>query len=99
MTHLIEDLYSRVAMKQYLLAILLVFSANSMAEDKQADKRQISSQEPESGTIVFPVQQNQSQERQCLTVCQQWGEECTFIATTGSRQCRRVCKSLGQECF
>lgn len=86
-------------MKQYLLVILLVFSTYSMAKESQSDKSQISTQQPESGTIVFPVQPSQEKKRQCLTVCQQWGEECTFIATTGSRQCRRVCKSLGQECF
>ena len=41
---------------------------------------------------------NQS-DKKCLTVCQNWGEDCMINPRTGSRKCRRVCKEFGEECF
>ena len=51
------------------------------------------------GKILLPDDYNKSEEKKCITVCEQWGEDCIINPRTGSRNCRRVCKSFTEECF
>lgn len=64
-------------------------------------------QGPQPGTLVLPANVetqnlNEKSEKQCMTVCARWGEECTFInrGIGGmSKKCRRACKQFTEECF
>lgn len=56
--------------------------------------------QPESGDLIIPGQEEkQAKEKQCLTVCKEWGEDCIINPRTGARKCRRTCKQFGEECF
>lgn len=64
------------------------------ADDRKGDRQ------PEPGELVIPGQEeNQGEEKRCLTVCKNWGEDCIINPRTGARKCRRTCKEFGEECF
>ena len=54
---------------------------------------------PLDGELVLPDDYNKAEDKKCMTVCDQWGEDCIINPRTGSRKCRRVCKSFTEECF
>jgi len=57
-------------------------------------------EQPRSGDLVIPgTQEIKAKEKQCVTVCDKWGENCIINPRTGQRNCRRMCKSFGQECI
>lgn len=56
--------------------------------------------QPESGDLIIPGEEEKRvEEKQCLTVCKEWGEDCIINPRTGARKCRRTCKRFGEECF
>jgi hypothetical protein len=83
-------------------------SSNNLSVDKSmilvqnTDKMEES--RPQSGTLLFPeslIPINKD-EKKCMTVCAQWGEDCTFInrgAGGMTRNCRRTCQQFAEECF
>jgi len=61
---------------------------------------------PLDGELLLPEGYNKTaEEKQCITICSQWGEECILNinpSATGAganRKCRRVCKSFAETCF
>ena len=56
--------------------------------------------EVKSGDLVIPgAKETEAKEKQCVTVCDTWGENCVINPRTGTRKCRRICKSFGKECI
>ena len=55
--------------------------------------------QPLDGQILLPDDYNKGEEKKCITVCEEWGEDCIINPRTGSKKCRRVCKSFAEECF
>ncbi|MBI2994727.1 MAG: hypothetical protein HYY48_11215 [Gammaproteobacteria bacterium] len=64
--------------------------------------------EPMPGELIIPQnslkpsEPAEDDERNCMTVCVRWGEECLLInkgAGGMERKCRRTCKQLGEECL
>lgn len=83
---------------EFFLALLVwafCVSAPVYSEEATPDN----SGKPLDGEIVLPDDYNEAEEKKCLTVCEQWGEDCIINPRTGSRKCRRVCKSFTEECF
>jgi hypothetical protein len=64
-----------------------------------ADKTRENEHEPEPGSLVIPGDAEEKADKQCLTICKKWGEDCIINPRTGDRNCRRTCKDFGQECF
>ena len=62
-------------------------------------------EEPLPGELLLPesVQPVQDgREKQCMTVCARWGEDCMLInkgAGGMERKCRRTCQQFAEECF
>ena len=61
---------------------------------------------PLDGELLLPEGYNNTKtEKKCITVCDQWGEDCILNinpSATGAgtnRKCRRVCKSFAEACF
>lgn len=55
-----------------------------------------------SGLFVPAASEERRANKQCMTVCSRWGEECQFIGTQdgGSfKRCRRACQSFAEECL
>lgn len=44
------------------------------------------------------VDVSDTEEKQCLTICDRWGTQCIINQDAG-RKCRRICESFVQECF
>ena len=72
---------------------LATLSFSTFADDNEKK------QQPSSGELVLPSDYETGEEKKCMTVCEQWGEDCIINPATGSRKCRRVCKSFTEECF
>ena len=77
------------------MILTLSISMPAYSEETTTD----TSVKPQDGEIVLPDDYNKSEDKKCLTVCEQWGEDCIINPKTGSRKCRRVCKSFTEECF
>jgi len=62
---------------------------------------------PLDGDLLLPEGYNNlsgdktAEEKKCITVCNQWGEDCIInpSSNSGARKCRRVCKSFADRCF
>ena len=78
-----------------LMLFLLSISSPVFSEESEEAKRSV---KPLDGELVLPDDYNKA-EKKCMTVCDQWGEDCLLNPRTGSRKCRRVCKSFAEECF
>lgn len=42
------------------------------------------------------------EDRRCMTVCSNWGEECVMISSSAdvmTEKCVRTCKAFAKECF
>ena len=77
------------------LILSVCISAPVYAEENAGDNND----RPLDGEILLPDDYNEADEKKCVTVCEQWGEDCIINPRTGSRKCRRVCKSFAEECF
>lgn len=56
---------------------------------------------PENGALLIPEHRDSDEpqkEKQCMTVCNRWGEDCIYDSQRG-RQCRRTCKDFEEQCF
>ena len=78
------------------LALLLAFMSTSVYSEEDQTRQNL---KPSDGELVLPDDYQKKEEKKCLTVCDQWGEDCIINPGTGSRKCRRVCKSFTEECF
>jgi len=78
--------------------VLMMFSLSLSAPVYSEDDNE-RSVKPLDGELLLPDDYNNAEDKKCLTVCDQWGEDCILNPRTGSRKCRRVCKSFAEECF
>lgn len=76
--------------------IILLLSTSTIVFSEDAEQRSV---KPLDGELVLPDDYNEVDDKKCMTVCEQWGEDCIINPRTGSRKCRRVCKSFTEECF
>ena len=86
-----------------LLAAVLGWHPAVSAAD-QDKNRQGKSEPPLPGELVLPADARPQDggEKQCMTVCARWGEECILInkgAGGMERRCRRTCQQFAEECF
>ena len=81
-----------------LTMVLMVFTL-SVSAPVYSEEEQARSVKPLDGELLLPDDYNNAEEKKCMTVCDQWGEDCILNPRTGSRKCRRVCKSFAEECF
>lgn len=86
-----------------LLAVSLAWPAALSAADP-GDRGQERDTRPMPGELVMPAgaQGERKEEKQCMTVCARWGEECILInkgAGGMERRCRRTCQQFAEECF
>ena len=86
-----------------LVLIIILLSFNSFLNSKEVDEKNIM---PLDGELLLPEgYNNTTEEKKCITVCSQWGEDCILNinpSATGagtSRKCRRVCKSFAEACY
>ena len=77
-----------------ILVLILVIANPAFSEEEDNNDAK-----PMDGELLLPDDYNAGEEKKCLTVCQEWGENCIINPGTGSRKCRRVCKSFAEECF
>ncbi len=77
-----------------LMTMALLVSAPVFSEESEDV-----SIKPLDGELVLPDDYNKADDKKCMTVCDQWGEDCIINPRTGTRKCRRVCKSFTEECF
>jgi hypothetical protein len=65
-----------------------------------AENSEDSTSDVKSGELIIPgARETSEKEKQCVTVCDTWGENCVINPRTGTRKCRRICKSFGKECI
>ena len=76
------------------LSFLLLLPVTGHAEDDKGQSARVA-----DGELLLPDDYDTGKEKKCLTVCEEWGEDCILNPATGSRKCRRVCKSFTEECF
>ncbi|MGY8814944.1 MAG: hypothetical protein ACKVHQ_09540, partial [Gammaproteobacteria bacterium] len=83
-------------------------SINNLSVDKSIiltqNTEKVEESTPQSGTLLLPESliPDNKEEKKCMTVCAQWGEDCTFInrgAGGMTRNCRRTCQQFSEECF
>jgi len=67
-----------------------------LVAEKKSDS---SSKSQQSNNQLIPSNEEDNFEKQCVTVCDEWGNDCIINPSTGTRKCRRMCKSFGKECF
>ncbi len=82
------------SLQAMLITMALLVSAPVFSEESEDI-----SVKPLDGELVLPDDYNKAEDKKCMTVCDQWGEDCIINPRTGSRKCRRVCKSFTEECF
>ena len=78
-------------------------SFNGFLNSKEVDEKNLT---PLDGELLLPEgYNNTTEEKKCITVCSQWGEDCILKinpSATGagtSRKCIRVCKSFAEACY
>ena len=65
-----------------------------------AENSEDSNSDVQSGELIIPdARVTSEKEKQCVTVCDEWGKDCIINPRTGVRKCRRMCKSFGKECI
>jgi len=85
-----------------LVLIIILLSFNGFLNSEEVAEKNLT---PLDGELLLPEgYNNTAEEKKCITVCSQWGEDCILSinpsATGGaSRKCRRVCKSFAETCF
>tara|TARA_B100001964_G_C14118343_1_gene547150 strand:+ start:779 stop:1036 length:258 start_codon:yes stop_codon:yes gene_type:complete len=85
------------------MLIIILLSFNGFLISEEVPEKNIT---PLDGELLLPEgYNNTAEEKKCITVCSQWGEDCILNinpSATGagtSRKCRRVCKSFAETCF
>ncbi len=86
---------SSVSVSLVLILMLALFSVPAFAEDNPDAQ----AEQTIDGELLLPDDYKQAEEKKCMTICEQWGEDCIINPRTGGRKCRRVCKSFAEECF
>jgi hypothetical protein len=87
---------------ELLVLIVILLSFNGFLNSEEVAEKNLT---PLDGELLLPEgYNNTAEEKKCITVCSQWGEDCILSinpsATGGaSRKCRRVCKSFAETCF
>ncbi len=88
---------------KFLMLIIILLSFNGFLISEEVPEKNII---PLDGELLLPEgYNNTAEEKKCITVCSQWGEDCILNinpSATGagtSRKCRRVCKSFAETCF
>ena len=83
--------------------IIILLSFNGFLNSEEVVEKNIT---PLDGELLLPEgYDNIAEEKKCITVCSEWGEDCILKinpSATGagtSRKCRRVCKSFAEACF
>ena len=86
-----------------LVLIIILLSFNGFLNSEEVVEKNIT---PLDGELLLPEgYDNIAEEKKCITVCSEWGEDCILKinpSATGagtSRKCRRVCKSFAEACF
>ncbi|MFT5396057.1 MAG: hypothetical protein ACI85N_001246 [Gammaproteobacteria bacterium] len=82
------------SLQTMLITMALLVSAPAFSEE--SEERSV---KPLDGELLLPDDYNKAADKKCMTVCDQWGEDCIINPRTGTRKCRRVCKSFTEECF
>ena len=58
---------------------------------------------PEPASLQLPAANEENRDdRRCMTVCSRWGEDCVMISPAAdvvSQKCVRTCKSFAEECL
>ena len=86
--------------KKNLLALALSLSLWLMPAAYAEQEKAGTNAKPLAGELILPEgYKKEAEEKQCLTVCERWGEDCIINSRTGNRNCRRACKSFAQQCF
>ena len=85
--------------QKYVLALTIALSVWLMPA-AHAEQGEAGDARPLAGELVLPEgYKNKAEAKQCLLVCERWGEDCIINSRTGGRNCRKVCKSLAEQCF
>lgn len=85
--------------QKYVLALTIALSVWLMPA-AHAEQEQVGDARPLAGELVLPEgYKKKAEAKQCLMVCERWGEDCIINSRTGGRNCRKVCKSLAEQCF
>lgn len=82
-----------------LVFIFFLLSFGHLSISAESDARNT---KPLDGDLLLPEDQNKkAEDKKCITVCEQWGEDCIINPSrnSGARKCRRVCKSFAETCF
>lgn len=89
-----------------ILSALFIGGAGAVFGEEQGQGQgQVVSVQPRpdaSGLFVPAASEERRANKQCMTVCSRWGEECQFIGDQdgGSfKRCRRACQSFAEECL
>ena len=57
----------------------------------------------ETASLQVPAASGENRDdRRCMTICSNWGEECVMIRPASdvvTKKCVRTCKSFAKECF
>ena len=94
------DLFKIKLFTLIILYLCLIFPLSSAEEYNEQIK-------PLDGDLLLPegynstLGDNSAEEKKCITVCNEWGEDCIINPSrnSGARKCRRVCKSFADRCF
>ena len=94
----IKDIILNLAI---VMTMFIASGNNAVFAEKNEKTERI--ERPLSGTLVFPAAVDEKKtEKECMTVCARWGEDCMLVnhgAGGMSRKCRRSCKQFTEECF
>lgn len=89
--------YHKLIKSSFITLIILLLSTSTIVFSEEEEKER--SVKPLDGELVLPDDYNKADDKKCMTVCEQWGEDCIINPRTGNRKCRRVCKSFAEACF
>ena len=81
------------------ISVFLVMCLNSPLFSEEHSGENI---KPLDGELLMPEgYNNTAEEKKCITVCEQWGEDCIInpSSNSGTRKCRRVCQSFAEVCY
>jgi len=93
-------------LSRIIMFVLLAGAMTGLAAGDEEEQKPVI-QEARPGTLLLPAgaatgNAAEKAEKQCMTVCSRWGEECTLINRGiggTSQKCRRTCKQFSEECF
>lgn len=99
----------KLAMKPRCLSLVILsalfISGGGAVFGEEQGQRQVGGVQPrpDAGRLFVPAASEERRaNRQCMTVCSRWGEECQSVGAQdgGSfKRCRRACQSFAEECL